>query len=134
MPRAHRVIQRSVWLQLGIVVACWLAGEVLARAVGLPIPGAILGLAIMLVLLARRRLSAVSMRRGAEWLLADMLLFFVPAVLAVLNYPEFLGLTGLKILFVILASTIAVMVTTALVVDSAYRWRTGRDLASSNSR
>ena len=134
MPRAHRVIQRSVWLQLGIVLACWLAGEVLARAVGLPIPGAILGLAIMLVLLARRRLSAVSMRRGAEWLLADMLLFFVPAVLAVLNYPEFLGLTGLKILFVILASTIAVMVTTALVVDSAYRWRAGRDLASSDSR
>jgi len=134
MPRAHRVIQRSVWLQLGIVLACWLAGEVLARAVGLPIPGAILGLAIMLVLLARRRLSAVSMRRGAEWLLADMLLFFVPAVLADLNYPEFLGFTGLKILFVILASTVAVMVTTALVVDSAYRWRAGRDLASSDSR
>jgi holin-like protein len=134
MPRAHRVIQRSVWLQLGIVLACWLAGEVLARAVGLPIPGAILGLAIMLVLLTRRRLSAVSMRRGAEWLLADMLLFFVPAVLADLNYPEFLGFTGLKILFVILASTVAVMVTTALVVDSAYRWRAGRDLASSDSR
>jgi len=134
MPHAHRVIQRSVWLQLSIVLACWLAGEVLTRAVGLPIPGAILGLAIMLALLARRRLSVVSMRRGAEWLLADMLLFFVPAVLAVLNYPEFLGLTGLKILFVILASTIAVMVTTALVVDGAYRWRAGRELASSDSR
>ena len=87
----------------------------------------------MLVLLARRRLSAVSMRRGAEWLLADMLLFFVPAVLAVLNYPEFLGLTGLKILFVILASTIAVMVTTAFVVDRAYRWRADHGLASSDS-
>ncbi len=133
MPRAHRLIQRSLWLQLGIVLACWLAGEALARALGLPIPGAILGLAIMLVLLARRRLSAVSMRRGAEWLLADMLLFFVPAVLAVLNYPEFLGLTGLKILFVILASTIAVMVTTAFVVDRAYRWRADHGLASSDS-
>ena len=134
MARAHRFIQRSVWLQIGIVLACWLAGEALARALGLPIPGAILGLAIILVLLARRRLSAVSMRRGAEWLLADMLLFFVPAVLAVLDYPEFLGLTGLKILFVILASTVVVMATTALVVDSAYRWRAGHGLASSDSR
>jgi holin-like protein len=134
MSRAHRVIQRSVWLQLGIVLACWLAGEVAARALCLPIPGAILGLAIILVLLARRRLSAVSMRRGAEWLLADMLLFFVPAVLAVLNYPEFLGLTGLKILFVILASTVAVMVTTAFVVDGACRLRARHGLASSNSR
>jgi holin-like protein len=134
MARAHRFIQRSVWLQIGIVLVCWLAGEVLARALALPIPGAILGLAIILLLLARRRLSAVSMRRGAEWLLADMLLFFVPAVLSVLNYPEFLGLTGLKILFVILASTVAVMVTTAFVVDSAYRWRAGHGLASSDSR
>jgi holin-like protein len=134
MSRAHRVIQRSVWLQLGIVLACWLAGEALARALYLPIPGAILGLAIILVLLARRRLSAVSMRRGAEWLLADMLLFFVPAVLAVLNYPEFLGLTGLKILFVILASTVAVMITTALVVDGAYRWRAAHGLALPNPR
>lgn len=134
MPRAHRLIQRNVWLQFGIVLACWLGGEALARALALPIPGAILGLAIMLVLFARRRLSAVSMRRGAEWLLADMLLFFVPAVLAILNYPEFLGLTGLKILFVILASTIAVMITTALVVDRAFRWRAGHGLAASSSR
>ena len=134
MSRAHRVIQRNVWLQLGVVLACWLAGESLARALSLPIPGAILGLAIILVLLARRRLSAVSLRRGAEWLLADMLLFFVPAVLAVLNHPEFLGLTGLKILFVILASTVAVMITTALVVDGAYRWRAAHGLASPDPR
>jgi holin-like protein len=63
-----------------------------------------------------------------------MLLFFVPAAPAVLNYPEFLGLTGLKILFVILASTVAVMVTTAFVVDGACRWRAGHGLASSDSR
>ncbi len=134
MPRAHRVIQRSVWLQLGIVLACWLAGEGLARAFPLPVPGAILGLGLILLLLGGRRLSAVSMRRGANWLIADMLLFFVPAALAVLNYPEFLGLTGLKILFVILASTIAVMVTTALVVDGAYRWKVAHGLASSDPR
>jgi len=134
MSRAHRVIQRNVWLQLSVVLGCWLAGEGLARALGLPIPGAILGLAIMLLLLAGRRLSAVSMRRGANWLIADMLLFFVPAALAVLNYPEFFGLTGLKILFVILNSTIAVMVTTALVVDGAYRWRGAHGLVSSDPR
>jgi holin-like protein len=134
MPLAHRIIQRNAWLQIGIVLACWLAGEGLARALALPIPGAILGLGMMLLLLAGRRLSAISMRRGAEWLLADMLLFFVPAALAVLNYPEFFGLTGLKILFVILASTVAVMVTTALVVDGVHRWRAGHGVASANSR
>jgi holin-like protein len=133
MPLAHRIIQRNAWLQIGIVLACWLTGEGLARALALPIPGAILGLGMMLLLLAGRRLSVISMRRGAEWLLADMLLFFVPAVLAVLDHPEFLGLIGLKILFVILVSTVIVMVTTAIVVDRVYRWRVGRELAYSDS-
>jgi len=32
------------------------------------------------------------MKRGADWLIAEMLLFFVPAVLALLNHKEFIGL------------------------------------------
>ncbi|MDF1930851.1 hypothetical protein PGH45_13280 [Legionella pneumophila] len=35
-----------------------------------------------------------------------------------------MGLLGLKILFIILLSTITVMLVTALVVDYCYRWRT----------
>jgi len=134
MARAHRIIQRNLWLQLGVLLACWLAGEAAARALALPVPGAIVGLGLMLLLLGGRRLSAVSLRRGANRLLADMLLFFVPAVLAVLDHPEFLGLTGLKILFVILVSTVVVMATTALVVDRAYRWSAARGLAASAPR
>lgn len=133
MARAHRWIQRSVWLQLAIVLACWSAGAALARALAAPIPGGVVGLAILLLLLAGRRLSAVSLRRGAGWLLADMLLFFVPAALAVLDHPEFFGLIGVKILFVILASTVAVMVATALTVDVALRWTDGHGLAAPDS-
>jgi holin-like protein len=50
-----------------------------------------------------------------------MLLFFVPAVLAVMDHREFLGLLGLKILSVILLGTVVVMSVTALVVDLGYR-------------
>jgi holin-like protein len=51
-----------------------------------------------------------------------MLLFFVPAVLALLDHNELLGLMGLKILAVIIVSTIMVMSVTALTVDLCYRW------------
>ncbi|WP_454683215.1 CidA/LrgA family protein [Ancylobacter moscoviensis] len=123
--RLARFIHRSAWLQIGLVAAFWLAGEACVRALALPLPGGVVGLALLLVLLATRRVSVFSMRRGARWLLADMLLFFVPAVLAVLDHREFLGLVGLKILFVILVSTAAVMMVTALAVDCCYRWRLG---------
>jgi len=124
--RKHKpllLMHRTPLLQLGMVAACWLAGEAVVRSLGIPLPGGIVGLAMLLLLLMSRRLSAPAMRRGAQWLLADMLLFFVPAVLAVLDHREFLGLVGLKILFVIVLSTAAVMLVTAFAVDRCYRWR-----------
>jgi holin-like protein len=53
-----------------------------------------------------------------------MLLFFIPSVLALLEHHELLGFLGLKILFVIVLSTTAVMLVTAVVVDYCYHWRT----------
>ena len=80
-----------------------------------------LSAALVLLLLASGKLKATTMRGGAQWLLADMLLFFVPAVLAILDHQEFLGIVGLKILDVILGGTAAVMCATALAVDFGYR-------------
>ncbi|GAA5231904.1 CidA/LrgA family protein [Verticiella sediminum] len=123
-PRRHPL------LQLGFVALFWLAGEGIGRATGLPLPGGVIGLGLLLVLLASGRLALANVKRGAEWLLADMLLFFVPAVLAVLDHRDFFGLLGLKILFVILASTTAVMLVTAWVVERCHRWRLQRVPAS----
>lgn len=122
--KATRFLHRNPALQLVVLVAFWLVGEALARFMDFSIPGGIIGLAVLLILLITRRVSTLSMRRGAEWLLADMLLFFVPAVLAILDHREFFGLLGLKILFVIAASTAAVMLVTVLVTERCCRWRT----------
>ncbi len=115
-------LHRSTVLQIGAVLFFWGLGTALAVASGAPLPGGILGLALLLALLLSRRLSALSLRRGTNWFLAEMLLFFVPAVLAVLGHREFFGLIGLKILAVILVSTISVMVSTALAVEACSRW------------
>ncbi|MBS7540565.1 CidA/LrgA family protein [Ancylobacter lacus] len=130
LPRAARVarlVRHSPLLQVGLVAGFWLAGEAMVRLLGLPLPGGLVGLALVLALLASGRLKRQNLRRGAQWLLADMLLFFVPAVLAVLDHGELIGLTGLKILFVILLSTVMVMVVTALTVEALSRWSRADD-------
>lgn len=119
----RRMLHRSRPLQLALLAAFWLAGELLVRWSGLPVPGGIVGMLILLALLLSRRVSLFSTRRGAQWLLAEMLLFFIPAVLAVLDHQELLGLLGLKILAVILVGTVTVMSVTALTVDLCFRWR-----------
>lgn len=58
---------------------------------------------------------------AAIWLLAEMLLFFVPAVVAVVNYQDLLLQEGWRIMLVLLISTTLVLGTTALVVDRVYR-------------
>ena len=109
-----------------LIVVFWLLGEAVALLTAVPIPGSILGLFLVLGLLVSKRLSLSTVQRGARWFLAEMLLFFVPAVVAVMDHPEFLGLLGLKILAAILLGTFLVMTVTALVVDVGYRWSISR--------
>jgi holin-like protein len=60
-------------------------------------------------------------KAGSRWLLAEMLLFFVPAVVAVVNYAQLLMIEGWKIFLVIGISTVLTLGATALVVDRVYR-------------
>ncbi|MDL2406756.1 CidA/LrgA family protein [Rhizobium calliandrae] len=107
--------------QIMLLVAFWQAGEEIARVTHASVPGPIVGMLLVLCLLATGKVGISSLRRGAEWFLAEMLLFFVPAVLAVLDHREFIGLIGLKIIAVILLGTIIVMSVTALAIDIGYR-------------
>ena len=117
-------LQQNSLLQALIMGLFWLGCEFFVRLVKMPLSGGILGLGIILLLLVTQCLKIESIKGGAQLLLRDMLLFFIPAVLAVLDHHEFFGLLGLKILCVIVLSTVAVMLVTAVVVDNCYHWRT----------
>ena len=109
--------------QLGCLIGLWWLCESATHALRLPIPGGVLGLVVLLVLLVSGRLPARWLARGAGRLLDHLLLFFVPATMTLLNHPEFLGLTGLKVLVVILVGICSVMAGTALVVEWHFRMR-----------
>lgn len=121
--RLRIALHRSRLLQTGLLAGFWFLGEGLTRALDLPVPGGVVGMAIVLALLASGKLSMFAMRRGANWLLAEMLLFFVPACMAVLDHHELFGTLGLKLLAVIVAGTLLVMGSTAFTVDAYYRWK-----------
>lgn len=120
--RLRARLRLSTPFQIGFLVLLWALGAGVARFLGLPVPGGVLGLFALLALLATGGLRPGTLRKGARWLMAEMLLFFVPAVLALLDHREFLGLLGLKILAVIGVGTLSVMVSTALVLEACHRW------------
>jgi holin-like protein len=110
-------------LQIALLLLLWLLGQELVRRTRLPLPGALIGMSVLLALLWSGRLKLEAVKAGADWFLGEMLLFFVPAVLAVRDHGELLGWTGIKLMVVILLGTTAVMASTALTVEiAARRW------------
>lgn len=120
--RLRSLLRRSRVLQISLLILFSLLGQALANAAGLPVPGGVIGMALVLALLASGLLRVRNVHRGANWLLGEMLLFFVPAVMSLLDHREFLGVLGLKLLVIILVGTALVMAGTALTIDLCYRW------------
>ncbi len=121
-PPAWRArLRASRALQVVVLLALWGAGELLQRALHLPFPGSIAGFGLLLALLGLRVLEPADVEKGAAVFLAEMLLFFVPAVVAVVDHPEWLGNLGLRLLVAILAGTAIVMLVTGAVVEACCR-------------
>ncbi len=80
-----------------------------------PIPGSIVGIAILFVLLKLRIVKLDWIELGTRWLLGEMLLFFIPAAVGIVNYRSLVMNSGLQIALTIVLSTAAVMVCSGLI-------------------
>ncbi|MGY3944943.1 CidA/LrgA family protein [Aeromonas tecta] len=114
------------WLQtisqIVLLAGIWLLADTAVRTFHLPLPANLTGMLLLLVCILLGVVKAQWFSAGARWLLAEMLLFFVPAVVAVVNYQDLLLEDGWRIMLVLVVSTILVLGTTALVVDRVYRF------------
>lgn len=113
------------WLQtpfqIVLLAAIWLLADIAVRTLHLPLPANLTGMLLLLACILLGVVKAQWFEAGARWLLAEMLLFFIPAVVAVVNYQDLLLEEGWRIMVVLLVSTTLVLGTTALVVDRVYR-------------
>ncbi|GAB6927673.1 CidA/LrgA family holin-like protein [Paenibacillus sp. JCM 10914] len=78
------------------------------------IPGSILGIGLLFMLLELRIIRLEWVEIGASWLLAELLLFFIPAAVGIMQYFPLLKTTGIQITAVVLLSTLIVMSGTGL--------------------
>ncbi|WP_114815095.1 CidA/LrgA family protein [Paraburkholderia kururiensis] len=100
----------------------WFAADFTVRALGLPVPGGVVGLVVLLVLLFSGGIAPRWVKAGADWLLGDMLLFFIPAAVAAVQYGGLFREDGWRLALVVMAGTLMVMVAVAVAVDLAARF------------
>ncbi|GAA4336286.1 CidA/LrgA family protein [Pigmentiphaga soli] len=107
--------------QVLLLAALWWAADALSRWAHLPVPAGVLGLAILLALLFGGWLPVDGVRFGAQWMLTDMLLFFIPAAVATVRYGPMLRDSGLRLLAVIVVGNACVMAVTSIAVELLVR-------------
>ncbi|WP_158601854.1 CidA/LrgA family protein [Pararobbsia silviterrae] len=123
-----RHLSRYVRIAAGVAALSgvwWIASWLVARC-HLPVSAGVVGLILLLALLLTGRVPVDGIAAGARWMLAELLLFFVPAVVSIIEYGHLLRHDGLQLMIIIVAGTVAVMVVTGLVVESVTRIETRR--------
>ena len=107
-----------------VLLLCQLAGEVFARALGLPVPGPVVGLVLLALGLAwvhRRpstpleRFESLSVTRVADGLLANLSLLFVPAGVGVVEQAGVLRAQAVALGTSLVISTALTLLVTVLV-------------------
>jgi holin-like protein len=95
-------------------------GEVLSRALHLPLPGPVVGMLLLLVALQFALVSA-SVQPVAEFLLQHLSLLFVPVGVGVMTHVAILSQYGVRIAIVIVLSTWISLAVSALVLRALMR-------------
>ncbi|WP_410207591.1 CidA/LrgA family protein [Fusobacterium sp.] len=92
-------------------------GVIIAQVFHLPIPGTILGMLLLFGLLYTKILKVSSIERASNFLLLNMTIFFLPPAVGLLETMYLLKNGTLKIIFLVVFSTLFTMIVTAKTVE-----------------
>lgn len=102
----------------------WLMNR-LAAWLHLPVPGSILGMLLLFLMLQAKAIPRKFVESGADWLIAAMLLFFIPPAVGIIGYRQLILSEGVQIALVIAFGTVIVMVCSGLVAQQVAKRKEG---------
>ena len=102
------------------LLLCQLLGEVIAKGSGLPVPGPVIGMVLLVAGLwglqrfdaTGRRSPAGDVAAVADTLLGNLALLFVPAGVGVVQYLGLMRDYGVALAFALVLSTVAALLAT----------------------
>ncbi|MGO4107042.1 CidA/LrgA family protein [Paenibacillus sp. YAF4_2] len=94
----------------------------------IPVPGSILGMILLFGLLQMKIIPRKYIESGSDWLIATMLLFFIPPAVGIIGYRQLILNEGVQIALVIGLGTIIVMLCSGLVAQQVAKRKEGSRL------
>ncbi|WP_027417655.1 CidA/LrgA family protein [Aneurinibacillus terranovensis] len=115
-------IATAIW-QICLLIIFSFAGNYIANILHLKISGSIIGVILVFFLLYFKVIRLDWLETGANWLLAELLLFFVPSAVGIVQYKSVIMLDGSRFMLVIVIGTLTVMACTGLSAEFISRRR-----------
>jgi holin-like protein len=113
-------------IQLGVLMMFQFIGETLVTLTGIPFPGPLCGMALLLGYLYFRGGPSEELTKIGTTLIENLGLLFVPAGTAIVAYGALLASDGLAIAAALFTSTIAAVIVSGVIAASgASTARTG---------
>ena len=103
--------------EIALVLIIAMTGDSLARAFDIPIPGSVIGMLLLLIALSAGMIKIQSLEQISAFLLSNLAFFFIPAGVGLMNVMGTVQADLVKILAVVILSTILVLVTTGWTVQ-----------------
>lgn len=106
---------------LAIILGFQLTGEIASRGLGLPLPGPVVGLLLLVACCILRPALAERIRPVTTGLLGHLSLFFVPAGVGIVAHWDLLRQHGLGLAVALLVSTVLAIAAGALAFSAVAR-------------
>ncbi|MGL5634393.1 MAG: CidA/LrgA family protein [Sarcina sp.] len=104
-----------------IILSIYFVGEFLSKGLHLPLPGNILGMLILLLLLCLKVVKVEHVDNVSTFLLDHLAFLFIPAGVGVLNAMNVLEGNIIKLLIIVITSTMVIMAVTGLIVQNVMK-------------
>lgn len=113
----------TIMVQILFIHVFLILGSVVKAVVPLPIPASMVGLLLLFIALWIGIVKLEWVEQGGNWLLAELLLFFVPSAVGIVNYDEMLSWQGFKSILLVGISTFIVISATAFIAERLNNWK-----------
>lgn len=109
--------------QLCLLWAIYAACDWLVRAIGLPLPGNVVGVAVLFLLLLSGIVKLPHVQDAADFLLKHLVFFFVPVAVGLMDFGQVFVEHGVVLLLAIVASAVIPLLAVGLVSQALERRR-----------
>lgn len=112
----------KILMQMAIIFFICLLGELISALLPIPFPASVIGMILVFLLLVSGPLKVYHISKQTDFLLSNMVLFFIPPAVGIIENIHYLDGKLLIFLFICIFSTVVTFGITAWTVTAVMKW------------